>query len=347
MEQVNKEIFKVMHEAKLWKEGKEGHVVCNLCCHRCNIGHGKTGICGVRRNVDGKLYSLNYAKLISRTQDPIEKKPLFHFKPGTDAYSIATVGCNFKCKHCQNYQISQVPKDYSELEGEHFTPDEVVAEARNNSCNSIAYTYTEPTIFYEYAMDCAELAKKAGLKNIFVTNGFMTKECLDDMDGLLDAANVDLKSFSEDFYKNVCGGRLAPVLETIEHMRSLGIWVEVTTLIIPGYNDSEEELTNIARWLAKTDKKMPWHISAFFPTYKLTDAPRTPPETITRACEIGRAEGLYYVYGGNVPGNPNESTYCYKCKELIIERFGFNVMKNDVRFGKCPHCDAEIHGVEL
>ena len=268
--------------------------------------------------------------------------------PGSRSYSVATVGCNFHCLHCQNSDISQMPHDSRKLIlGEEVTPDEVVSAAVASGSQSVAYTYTEPTIFFEYAADCALLARERGLKNIFVSNGYMTPECIEEASSFLDGANIDLKSFDDDTYKKVCKARLAPVLASIELMRNTGIWVEITTLVIPTINDSDRELTNIAKWIARTDKTMPWHISAFHPTYKLTDLPRTPVETLTRAREIGLAEGLRYVYTGNVPGDEGESTFCYNCKNLIISRFGFEVESNRVTDSKCPDCGAGIDGFGL
>lgn len=334
-------------EARLYNKLEDNLVRCFLCNHRCKIADGKRGICGVRENREGILYTLIYGKVVAQHIDPIEKKPLFQFQPGSLSYSIATVGCNFRCLHCQNWEISQMPKDLRRIEGIEITPEEIVERAVETRCKSISYTYTEPTIFFEYAYDCSRLAKERGLKNIFVTNGYMTRECLDELKGLLDAANVDVKSFSEEFYKRVCGARFAPVLEAIDYMRRLGIWVEVTTLIIPTQNDSEEEIREIAKWIYKTDPSMPWHISAFYPAYKMTHLPRTPVSIIDRAREIGLEEGLKYVYTGNVPGDPGESTYCYNCKRLVIERFGFTVRRNLIKKAACPHCGVRIDGVGL
>jgi pyruvate formate lyase activating enzyme len=334
-------------EARLYEKADKNIVNCSLCAHRCKIAEGKKGICGVRENKGGNLYTLVYGKLIAQHIDPIEKKPFFHFQPGSPSYSIATVGCNFRCLHCQNYDISQMPKDNKRILDEDVTAEEVVETASRAGCTSIAYTYTEPTIFFEFAYDCMRLAKDKGIKNVFVTNGFMTKECLDELCGLLDGANVDVKAFTEEFYKKVCGARLAPVLESVEYMKKLGIWVEITTLVIPTQNDSEDELRQIAKWVYKTDKRMPWHISAFYPTYKMNNLPRTPVSILDRAREIGFEEGLRYVYTGNVPGDPGESTYCYNCRERIIHRFGFTVEENLTKGSKCPHCEAEIDGVEL
>ncbi|MBI5493016.1 MAG: AmmeMemoRadiSam system radical SAM enzyme [Deltaproteobacteria bacterium] len=336
-----------MREARLYNPAEKGYVDCYLCEFRCHIADGRRGVCGVRENIGGVLYTHIYGRLIAEHIDPIEKKPLFHFQPSSRSYSIATVGCNFRCLHCQNAEISQMPRDSKMILGEEAAPDEVVAEAVAAGCSSISYTYTEPTIFFEYAYDTGVLARERGLKNVFVTNGYMTPECLDEMKGVLDAANVDIKAFSEGFYRKVCGATLAPVLKSIERMRELGVWVEVTTLVIPTLNDSEGELRDIAKWIYRTDKSMPWHISAFHPAYKLNNIPPTPVETITRAREIGLEEGLRYVYTGNVPGQEGESTFCYNCKRLLIERYGFTVRKNLVAESRCPHCGSVIDGVEL
>ncbi|MBI5453745.1 MAG: AmmeMemoRadiSam system radical SAM enzyme [Deltaproteobacteria bacterium] len=336
-----------MKEARLYRTATAGHVDCFLCEFRCHIADGKRGVCGVRENMGGTLYTLIYGRLIAEHIDPIEKKPLFHFQPGSTSYSIATVGCNFRCLHCQNSEISQMPREQKRILGEEVSAEEVVSEAVETGCSSVSYTYTEPTIFFEYAYDVAVLAREKGLKNVFVTNGYMTPECLDEMKGLLDAANVDVKSFSEQFYKKVCGATLAPVLKAVERMRSLGIWVEITTLVIPGMNDGDDELKAIAKWIAGTDKTMPWHISAFHPAYKLHDLPPTPRETITRARDIGIAEGLRYVYTGNIPGEKGESTFCHKCGKLLVERYGFAVKKNLLKESACPFCGAFIDGVDL
>lgn len=337
-----------MIEARLYKPGPDARADCFLCSFRCRIPDGRFGVCGVRENVGGTLYTRVYGKLIASHIDPIEKKPFFHFHPGSHSYSIATVGCNFRCLHCQNSEISQMPKDKKKILGDETMPDEVVAEALLSGCSSVSYTYTEPTIFFEYASDVSALAREKGLKNCFVTNGYMTRECLDSMNGLLDAANVDIKGFTEAFYKKVCGASLSPVLESIEHMRSLGIWVEITTLIIPTMNDGEDELRAIARWIYKTDKRIPWHLSAFHPSYKLTNCPATTAESVARARDIGLSEGIRYVYTGNIPGLKGESTYCYNCKKMLIERYGFTIGKNLVNEDSmCPFCKSAIDGVGL
>ncbi len=336
-----------MREARLYTQEALARVHCNLCEFRCSIADGKRGVCGVRENIAGTLYTHVYGRLIAEHVDPIEKKPLFHFQPGTKSYSIATVGCNFRCLHCQNSEISQMQRNHMRIIGEEVSAEEAVNEAYHTGCSSISYTYTEPTIFFEFAYDCAVLAKEKFLRNVFVTNGFMTRECIDEMNGVIDAANVDIKAFTEDFYKKVCGARLSPVLKAIEHMRAIGIWVELTTLLIPTLNDSEEEIRAIAKWIYGVDKSMPWHISAFHPAYKMLDKPPTPQKTIERARAIGLEEGLRYIYTGNIPGLKGESTFCYNCEELLIERWGFTVKKNLVKEKSCPFCKAEIHGVGI
>jgi len=334
-------------EALLYEHLKDKKVKCNLCGHRCVIGNGKRGICGVRENRDGALETLVYGKLIARHIDPIEKKPLFHFLPGSLSYSIATAGCNFKCLFCQNADISQMPADNKGLiMGGSFTPEDVVASAVKGNCKSISYTYTEPTVYFEFARDTAILAREKGLKNIFVTNGYMTKEALGMIQPFLDAANVDLKAFTEEFYKKYCGAKLENVMDTLREMKSLGIFMEVTTLIIPGLNDDCMELGKLAEFLAgSVGPETPWHISGFHPTYKLKDRPSTSLETLVSAREIGMKCGLKYVYTGNVHGEEGESTFCYNCGKMLIQRIGFYVKKNAVEKGMCPYCGAHMDGV--
>jgi pyruvate formate lyase activating enzyme len=336
-------------EAYLYKPLNEKKVKCNLCNHRCVIKNGRRGICGVRENQEGTLKTMVYGKLIANHIDPIEKKPLFHFMPGSLSYSIATVGCNFKCLFCQNADISQMPSDHNGMiTGDLYTPEDVVNAAVKGNCKSIAYTYTEPTIYFEFAFDTAKLAHAKGIKNVFVTNGYMTSEALQMISPYLDAANVDLKAFNATFYKDVVKARLEPVKETLKLMKSLGIFVEVTTLLIPGLNDDKHELEMLAEFLVKSlGPETPWHISRFHPTYKLLDRPSTPLETLIMAREIGIKSGLKYVYTGNVPGDDGENTFCYKCKNMLIDRWGFYVRKNLIKNSKCTHCGAHIDGVGL
>jgi len=335
----------MIKEAMLWSPLAGGKVACGLCRHCCVISLEKTGICAVRRNSGGKLETLAYGEVIAAHVDPIEKKPLYHFYPGSKALSIATVGCNFQCSFCQNWQISQAPrrKDGA-LQGIELSPGEIVREAQARGCRSISYTYTEPTIFFEYAYDTARLAKEAGLANNFVTNGYMTDLALTTIRPYLDAANVDLKAFKDETYKKVCGARLEPVLESIRLMRKLGVWVEVTTLVVPGLNDGVEELTGIARFIAGVDPDIPWHISRFHPDFNFTEAPPTPVKTLRKAYEIGKNEGLHYLYVGNMPGE-SEDTHCPKCGQALIRRRGFFVMENRLTAGSCVSCGTRIAGV--
>lgn len=336
-------------EAYLWEPDKDGKVKCNLCNHRCLIKNGRRGVCGVRENCNGTLETLVYGKLIARHVDPIEKKPLFHFHPNTRSYSIATVGCNFRCLFCQNADIAQMPADQSGMiMGQTFTPEAVVREAEAADCRSISYTYTEPTVFFEFAHDTAMLAREKNIRNVFVTNGYMTAEALDMMAPYLDAANVDLKAFTDEYYKKYCGARLNPVKETLIRMKALGVFVEVTTLIVPGLNDAPDQLKNTARFITRIlGPETPWHISRFHPTYKLTDRPATPVETLVRAREIGLHEGLRYVYTGNVPGEAGERTFCYHCGNLLIERWGFRINAYHIENGKCAYCHTVVDGIGM
>ncbi len=336
-----------MKEAMFYQREEGGLVRCGLCRFNCLIKDGARGICAVRENRGGILYSLVYGKLCAEHVDPIEKKPLFHVLPGSKSYSIATVGCNFHCRHCQNYSISQVRRD-ADILGQERSPEEVVKQAQAAGSLSIAYTYTEPTIFFEFAYDTARLARAAGLKNIFVTNGYISKEALTTIAPYLDAANIDLKGFSEGFYRDVIHARLSEVLDSIIEYRRQGIWIELTTLIIPGLNDSEEELQGIASFIVNNlGVDTPWHVTQFYPTYKLIDRPRTPVKTLRRAREIGLAAGLHYVYEGNVPGEGGENTWCHCCSSLLIERYGFMIVTNKIHNGVCPDCGAAIAGIGM
>jgi pyruvate formate lyase activating enzyme len=334
-----------MKEAYLYEKMENQRVRCFLCNHRCLIKEGARGICGVRENQRGTLVSLVYGKVIARHVDPIEKKPLFHFLPGSRSYSLATAGCNFRCLFCQNADISQMPADRNQIWGEEMTPSMIVDEATGSRAVTISYTYTEPTIFFELALDTARLAVKKGLKNIFVSNGYMTEECLKEISSDLHGANVDLKAFTDKFYKEECGAKLEPILRTLEIMRKTGVWVEVTTLLIPGLNDSTEELKGLAGFLSNLDPDIPWHISRFHPSYRLMNVRPTPPESIQRARDIGYEAGLKYVYTGNLPGDEGEKTFCHECKELLVDRFGFYVRKNVIKNNQCPKCKAQIPGV--
>lgn len=337
-----------MREADFYEVEAENKVRCHLCHHQCLIREGRRGICGVRENRGGRLLSLVYGKVIAEHVDPIEKKPLFNFLPGSSAFSIGTVGCNFRCRHCQNFDISQYPHLRSgSIAGEDRTPEQIVQRAKTAGCQSIAYTYTEPTIFFEFAMDTAVLARHRGLKNVFVSNGYMSAAAARRIAPVLDAINIDLKAFSDKFYKEVCGARLKPVLETIALMKSLGVWVEVTTLVIPNFNDSPAELTDIAGFVKSVGVEVPWHVSAFYPAYQLLEPPPTPVATLRRARDIGLQAGLRYVYEGNVPGEAGENTYCYACGAQVIQRSGAGLVRNRLQGGRCPECGRPIDGVVL
>ncbi|MBD3263683.1 MAG: AmmeMemoRadiSam system radical SAM enzyme [Candidatus Omnitrophica bacterium] len=333
----------MLKEASFYEKLDNNTVRCFLCRHSCTILLHRKGLCGVRENREGKLYTLVYARPVASNADPIEKKPLYHFLPGTYSYSIATKGCNFKCSFCQNWQISQADEAQF-LRGSHeLQPQLVVKKALSAECKSIAYTYTEPTIFFEYAYDTAVLAKEKGLANVFVTNGYMERAPLKSIKPYLDAANVDLKSFNEDFYVKECAGRLKPVLENIRLMKDLGIWVEITTLIIPGSNDSPDEIENLAAFIADVDPGIPWHISRFHPDYKNNRRQSTPVAILNKAKEIGEAAGLKYIYIGNIAGD--NSTYCPGCGNKVIERSYFGINSTNLKGKKCSFCSEEIPGV--
>ena len=336
-------------EALLYDKQSNNRVKCNLCAHRCIIENRKRGICNVRENRSGVLETLVYNKLIASHVDPIEKKPLFHVFPDSLSFSIATVGCNFRCKFCQNSDIAQMPSDKNGLiYGSDVSPEIIIQQAETAQCKTIAYTYTEPSIYFEYAYKIAPLAKEKGLLNIFVTNGYLTKEALDMIAPYLDAANVDLKAFSNDFYKKYCGAELQPVLETLKRMKALGIFVEVTTLLIPGLNDSLDEIQNLAFFIAnELGCDTPWHISRFHPSYKLTTISATSIKALLTAYEIGIKAGLKYVYTGNMRDEKTESTYCWKCGKTIIRRFGYQIMENLIQDDKCPYCNTLIDGIGL
>lgn len=332
-------------EALLYKKIENKNVSCFLCSHQCQIENSKFGICRVRQNINGKLYSLIYGKAIAARSDPIEKKPLYHFLPGSQSFSIATMGCNFKCDFCQNWRISQINnKKKLNTNNNKLLPEGIISNAINQNCKSISYTYTEPTIFFEYAYDSAILSKERGLSNVFVTNGFISKQAIETIGPFLDAANIDLKFFKEESYKRMCKGKLQPVLNSIELFKKKGIWIEITTLIIPGLNDSEEELKNIAKFIANTGNEIPWHISRFHPTYNYTNSESTPKETLLKAKQIGKTAGLKYIYMGNISAAKN-NTYCNNCNKLLIKRDFFNTTQNNIKENKCPECGNEIAGV--
>ncbi|MES0334953.1 MAG: AmmeMemoRadiSam system radical SAM enzyme [Candidatus Magnetobacterium sp. LHC-1] len=343
-----------MKEAYLYNNLPDGRVECLLCAHRCVIAQGRRGLCGVRENRQSTLYSLVYGKLATAHIDPIEKKPLYHFHPASSTLSIATVGCNFRCLHCQNADLSQYPRSFREdftiiVTGKYSSPQDVVGAALNTGCKSISYTYSEPTIFFEFALDCAKLAREKGLKNVFVSNGFMTPESAQTLIPHLDANNIDLKG-DDEFYRKVCGGRVEPVKDTIRQMAEGGVWVEVTTLVIPGHNDSESVLRSIAEFIASVSSSIPWHVTRFHPTYKMMDKPWTSAETLATARQIGLNAGLRYVYQGNAYSEGAEDTWCPSCKTSLIKRQGFFVsedilLRAEDGTGRCPVCSTRIDGV--
>jgi len=335
-----------MREASYYTPGDSGRVECSLCPHHCKIAPGKKGICGVRENQDGKLISLVYGKLAASHIDPIEKKPLFHFLPGSSAYSVATVGCNLSCPFCQNHELSLACRGRSRIGGFDAEVEQVVAEAVASGCESLCFTYSEPTVFFEFMLDLAILGKEKGLKTTMVSNGFIEPEPLKELSSYMDAANIDLKAFREKNYRQILKARLQPVLDTISTLHSLGVWTEVTTLVVPGMNDSDKELKEIASFIAELGAEIPWHVSRFHPRNRWTSSEPTPVSTLRRALQIGKEADLKYVYTGNVPGEPSESTACPECGQLVIERWGFTVSQLRLEpGGRCNSCNTQIAGV--
>ncbi len=332
-----------MKTALLAERISDKTIQCNLCAHRCRLQKNKVGICGVRKNIDGTLYSLNYDRVAATHMDPIEKKPLYHFLPASTSFSIAAMGCNFSCTFCQNHSLSIVRSE--RVFGEPITPDEMVEQALLADAQSIAYTYTEPTVYFELMVETAKLAKLGGLKNLMVTNGYMSEEALAEIQPYLDGANIDLKAFNDNFYKTYCGARLEPVKETIARMSEAGIWVELTTLLIPDLNDDEREIHEMTKFIASIDPGIPWHVSRFFPQHQLTDAAITPEDSIYKRLEIGKANGIQYLYAGNIPGDKWAHTHCHNCGALLIKRSGYSTRVIDINGGKCGNCDAAIPGI--
>jgi pyruvate formate lyase activating enzyme len=326
----------------------DGSVRCGVCAHRCLVRPGRRGICGVRENRAGQLLSLAYGAVVAAGTDPIEKKPLFHVAPGSTAYSIATSGCPFHCRFCQNWEIAQAPRLGIRLPTRALPPAEVVAEALAHGAGSIAYTYVEPTVFLEYALETARLARAAGLRNLFVTDAYATPEAVDLLGTVIDAANVDLKAFDDDFYRRLCGARLVHVLDAILALRRVGIWLEVTTLVIPGRNDDEAELRALTGWIVEhLGPETPWHVSRFFPAFQMLDVPATPLATLRRAAELGREAGLRHVYVGNAPDLGLEDTRCAGCGRLLIERRGYRIRDLLAPDGTCPGCGRALAGRDL
>jgi pyruvate formate lyase activating enzyme len=339
--------IKDLKEAILYDRFPDKSVQCNICQKRCLTKDGKSGYCFTRFNDVGKLYTLIYSQVSCRMVSPIEKKPLFHFYPSSLWLSLGTLGCNFRCPGCQNWDIAHAKTDLSEYQVEYITPEESIALAKRHNCKGISWTYNEPTIWFEYTLDGARLAKENGLFTNYVTNGFITKEALDLIGPYLDAFRVDLKGFSDDFYKKMCHvDDLKGILEVTKRAKERwGMWVEIITNIIPGYNDDEKQLRRIASWI-KNDlgAETPWHVTQFVPHLELSHIPTTPIFTLAKAREIGLKEGLQYVYLGNVWGHPAENTHCHKCEKLLMERRGFYISQNNIKDGKCPFCGTVIPG---
>ncbi|MCD5396476.1 MAG: AmmeMemoRadiSam system radical SAM enzyme [Candidatus Pacebacteria bacterium] len=338
-----------MKEALLYQELERKKVKCLNCPHYCVLEKGKRGICGVKENIHGKLYSLNYGRLCALNLGPIEKKPFFHFLPGTQSLSLASVGCNFACHTCQNWHISQAPKiNPKDIWGEEVSSKEVLRIALSQKVPSISYTYTEPTIFSEFALDCMKLAKKYEIKNNWVSNGYFSKELFKEIAPYLDAINVDLKSFEDEFFQKYCGGRLHSVLDNLKKLKEKNIWIEVTTLVVPTLNDKEEIFQKIAKFIKENlGEETPWHITQFCGaiSWKLQELPDTPVETLVKTREIGLKEGLKFVYIGNVPGIEGENTYCPKCKALMIKRIGYFIQRFD-KNGKCSKCGEDLYIID-
>jgi pyruvate formate lyase activating enzyme len=335
-----------MQKAILFQTLENQMTRCEACHHHCLIRPGKRGLCGVRENQGGTLYLLVYNKPVALQVDPMEKKPLFHFLPGQKILSLGTLGCNFGCLFCQNFDISQAPKTepFSFPQIRETTPQEIVQYALKHKIPAIAYTYNEPTIWTEYALEIMKLAHRFKIKNVWVSNGFFTEQTLKLIQPYLDAINIDLKSNRQEFYQKICQGRLEPVKENIKKIYQLGIWEEITTLVIPGLNDSDKELEEIARFLFEISPSIVWHLSAFYPAYKMTDRPPTPFETLKRGYEIGKKIGLRYIYTGNIANFQYESTYCPNCQALLIKRWGLELLENHLKNGSCPHCHFKIEG---
>ncbi len=334
-----------MQKALFYETARDAQVRCDLCPHACLIPDGATGLCAVRENRSGVLYTLVYGRSIAEHADPIEKKPLFHVLPGSHSYSVATAGCNLSCRHCQNADIAHLPRSRGVAATALRAPEDIVAAARAAGCQSISCTYTEPTVYVEYARDIAVCAQSAGLKTIFVTNGYIMPHVIETIAPSLDAANIDLKSFSDSFYHNICGARLQPVLDAIRTYRQCGVWIEITTLIIPGLNDSADELKQTADFIVSLGEDVPWHVSAFYPTYRMTDRPPTPAASLHDARAIGQAAGLRYVYTGNIIDQAGADTRCHACAGLLIRRRGYSVETNVLQDGTCPECTAPCAGL--
>ncbi|MBN2735125.1 MAG: AmmeMemoRadiSam system radical SAM enzyme [Methanomicrobiaceae archaeon] len=329
-----------MHECRLYEKKGNNSVRCGLCSHRCTIADTKTGICGVRMNRNGILYAESYGKVSAEAVDPIEKKPLNHFLPGTNVYSLGGIGCNFKCSHCQNWEISQCTTA-GFLHS--LSPEKGVLKAKDYHCKSIAWTYNEPTIWHEYAMDMGTIARREGLGTIYVTNGYMTEDAVSELSGMLDAFRVDIKAFTEDFYRTVCKAKLQPVLDATIKAKECGMHIETVTLLIPGINDSDEEIKNLVRWIYENlGEDTPVHFTRFHPDYNMTDIGPTSIKTLEKAYQLAKAAGIRYPYLGNVASHPFSNTWCHNCGALLIERHGFTQNNVSLKGNICEKCGAEI-----
>ncbi|KKG14624.1 hypothetical protein EO98_18515 [Methanosarcina sp. 2.H.T.1A.6] len=332
----------MIQEAMFYEKLAENKVRCSLCAHRCKINPGKRGICGVRENCEGTLFSLVYGAVASDSVAHIEQKPLYHYYPGSVAYSIGTIGCNFRCRHCQNWTLSRASPEDADLGT--LSPSQLINQAKMAGCQSVSWTYNEPTVWYEYTYDGAKLAREAGIGTSYVTNGYITPEALEQIAPYLDAFSVDIKAFSEEFYHDVASAKLTPVLEATLLAKKLGIHVEVVNLVIPNHNDSPEEIRELSRWVYENlGRNTPLHFNRFHPYYEMKDLPPTPVETLDRARSIAIEEGMRFVYVGNVPGHPHENTYCPECGTLLITRGFFEVQEYNLTSEKaCPKCGEKI-----
>ncbi len=334
-----------MQSARLWEKIREEKVQCRLCNHFCKLESGEKGLCGVRLNQNGELQTLVYDQVAAVNLDPIEKKPLYHFYPGSKSFSIGTMGCNLACDFCQNSSLSQGPKLTGQIRGDQVSPQKLIQAARDYGADNISYTYSEPTVFFELMQDAATLAKKQGLQNVLVSNGFMSKQCLQELQWLVDAINVDLKAFHSDFYTRFCKAELKPVLQNLVTVKEMGWWLEVTTLIIPSLNDSRQELNDLSQFIVQDlGREVPWHISRFHPAHKMQDREATSVQTLEQAYELGKKNGLQYIYLGNVPMHNTQSTYCPGCGATVIERKGFSLGSSNLQQGKCLSCQTPIAG---
>lgn len=333
-----------MIEAILYEKKENNQVICHLCAHECHLKNKKLGLCHVRKNIDGDLVTLNSNRVVAMNMDPIEKKPLYHFLPGSRSFSIAAMGCNFSCRFCQNHSISMIQTE-NDIHGDIVTPEQLVAIALKNRAQSISYTYTEPTVFFELVLETAKLAHHAGLKNVLVSNGYMTRQALSLLSPFLDAANIDLKAFTDDFYKKYCSARLKPVLETITALKAMGIWVEVTTLLIPGLNDDHKEILRLVSFLHELDANIPWHVSRFFPQYQLVDIPPTSADSIYEVLQMGADKGLKFLYGGNITDSHWNDTQCPQCHKTLIKRLGYLIENIGLQGGDCRFCRTKIPGI--